>query len=212
MTSQQFILSLLAGGLSAAIFTAAFNVWWNGRRQEIAERWESRKYEANLKLQLLFKLTEIYYANINELYFVILEVGSLHASFAVIEQEMSRNLQSQNPALPVGQVQTLLNPALAPTKQLLSQIEMNRWLQYNNSVKNLRSSAGAALSVAEYALTTKDIYARLATLINQLSENLNPAGVEGAQRRLQEMTAREQEFKYILRQIRDEARSELGHK
>jgi hypothetical protein len=207
--SSEFVISLLMGGVSAAAVTAAFNVWWDRRKQEIAERWERRRYDTNVKLHILHQLTEIFYATESELHFVALEVSGFHQGLQAVEQQVSLSLQIQNPGMPVAQLQILRDTVLAPIRLWIGQMEVNRWSQYNNSARALRARAEALVSLAEYSLTTEGVYARIATMFQQLSENLAP-GVQGAQNRLQKLRNREQEFKDILRQIRDEARGRPG--
>ncbi|TAM81096.1 MAG: hypothetical protein EPN47_14570 [Acidobacteria bacterium] len=204
MTTEQ-LLSLLAGGVSAAVVTAGFNVWWDRRKQKIVAQWERRKYDTNTKLHIVYHLTETFYNTESELHFVTLEVGGYHEALRALEQQIAQNLQAQNPAMPAVQLQALHNLTLAPVRQWIGQMEANRWSQYNNSVKALRARAEAALSLTEYSLRTQGVYARLATLFRQFQENLSPPGVQSAQARLQDLRNREQEFKDILRQIREEA-------
>ena len=41
-------LSIVGGGLVAAIVTIGFSAWWDTRKQKVIEDWEFKKYEANL--------------------------------------------------------------------------------------------------------------------------------------------------------------------
>jgi len=40
-------LSVVGGGLVAAILTLGFNAWWDRNKQKLAEEWEFKRYEAN---------------------------------------------------------------------------------------------------------------------------------------------------------------------
>src|SRR5258708_15642596 len=63
-------LSVLGGGLAAAVVTIAFSVWWDKQKQKASEDWEFRRYHANQLHFATFGLVEVFFAAKTELYFL----------------------------------------------------------------------------------------------------------------------------------------------
>ena len=70
-------LSVIGGGLAAALLTFIFNVYWDLRKQKQAEDWEFRRYQANQIHFAAFGLIEVFFAAKTELYFLCCTLETL---------------------------------------------------------------------------------------------------------------------------------------
>lgn len=170
----------------------------------IAERWERRKYEANIRGQILQELTEALIGVKNELHFLLLDVGTIDMQLRNVEDAVGAVLLQQNPQMPAGQLGARKAELVAPLKQFMNQFQFNRWVQYNNSVKGPLARGESFLNLAEHFSTTPGLHTRLMTVFNRLCSDLDPSGIDGARKRLEEFKRLEPEFKHVQRVLRDE--------
>src|SRR5690348_16127913 len=64
-------LSIVGGGLAAAIVTILFNAWWDRRKDKRAEDWEFRRYRANLVHGGAFGLMEVFFSAKTEIDYLV---------------------------------------------------------------------------------------------------------------------------------------------
>ena len=64
-------LSVLGGGLAAAVLTIIFNVYWDQRKQKLSEDWEFRRYRANQVHIATFGLMEVFLSAKTEILFLV---------------------------------------------------------------------------------------------------------------------------------------------
>src|SRR5713101_2209631 len=76
-------LSIVGGGLAAAVVTILFNVWWDRKKERSAQDWEFRGYRANLIHGAAFGLMDAFFAAKTEIDYL---VGTLGTLLAVLEQ------------------------------------------------------------------------------------------------------------------------------
>lgn len=205
------LLGVLGGGIVAAIITAGFNVYWDKQKQKITENWERRRYDANLKRQLLFGITDVFYSTKSEIFFAELEIRSLQEGLQKIEQNVDANLRASNPGMAVQQLSALKAQVVSPIQFWIVQMQVNRTSQYNTSVKVLRSRAEAWLSVAQRCLKTPDLYAGMQTMFKQFSRDILD-GVDDFKKRFQEMEASDEQFKDVQKRIEHEIDAALTSK
>jgi hypothetical protein len=73
-------LSVVGGGLAAALVTIVFNVYWDWRKQKLSEDWEFRRYHANQIHHATFGVTEAFFSAKAELYFLTATLETLLAA------------------------------------------------------------------------------------------------------------------------------------
>jgi hypothetical protein len=72
-------LSVLGGGLAAALVTIGFSVWWDKQKQKSSEDWEFRRYHANQVHFATVGLVEVFFAAKTEIYFLSCTLETLLA-------------------------------------------------------------------------------------------------------------------------------------
>ena len=77
------LLSIVGGGLAAALVTIGFNVWWDKKKESSAKDWEFRRYRANLIHGAAFGLMDAFFGAKTEIEYL---VGTLGTLWAVLEQ------------------------------------------------------------------------------------------------------------------------------
>lgn len=70
MIMQEPFLSIVGGGLIAAIITIAFNVYWDNKKQKASEDWEFRRYQANLVHHSTAGLMEAFFSAKSEMLYL----------------------------------------------------------------------------------------------------------------------------------------------
>src|SRR6267378_6606705 len=73
-------LSIIGGGLVAAVLTLGFNAWWDTHKQKLAEDWEFKRYRANAIHFSTMGLMEAYFAAKAEMYYLTSVLESLLAT------------------------------------------------------------------------------------------------------------------------------------
>jgi hypothetical protein len=73
-------LSIVGGGLAAAVVTILFNVWWDKKKEKSSQDWEFRRYRANLIHIAAFGLMDAFFAAKTEIEYLVGTLGSLLAS------------------------------------------------------------------------------------------------------------------------------------
>jgi len=78
--SSEPMLSIIGGGLFAAIVTAAFNVWWDIKKQRRDEDWQFKRYQANLIHLCITGLMESFFAAKAEMLYLTSTLETLLAT------------------------------------------------------------------------------------------------------------------------------------
>src|SRR5260370_20590881 len=108
-------LSVVGGGLAAALVTVVFNVLWDIRKQKLVEDWEFRRYHANQVHFATVGLIEVFFASKTEIYFLssTLEVllGALNQLAAQADAIVR---QQRGPQLTIAQLEQLQAEMLQP--------------------------------------------------------------------------------------------------
>jgi hypothetical protein len=163
-------LSIVGGGLVAALVTIGFNVWWDYKKQKSLEDWEFKRYEANVIHYCTNALMEAFFSAKTELYYLTSTLESLlnslqqlgHQADAIIRQELGPNLT-------VAELEQRKEAALEPFKTYNQQQINIRWNQYEQKAKESHAKAEVNL-VTLRPLIRQRLYEDVAELFDRLSE------------------------------------------
>src|SRR5258708_19036792 len=143
-------LSIIGGGLVAAIATLLFNAWWDTRKAKNAEDWEFKRYRANLIHHSRIGLMDAFFGYKSELEFL---AGTLEAMVNSLElltkktEEMIKQAGGQG--LTVAQLEEQKNAVLQPYQQYNAQQIVLRWNQHEQKAKDLQAKAESIFGVLQ---------------------------------------------------------------
>lgn len=135
-------LSIIGGGLIAAIVTIAFNVWWDTQKQKAAEDWEFRRYHAN---QIHFStagIMEAYFAAKTEMYYLTSTLEALLGTLNELAAQADQIVRQQGgPELTVAVLEQRKQALLEPFKKFNQEQVNLRWGQYELKAKENHAKA-----------------------------------------------------------------------
>lgn len=181
--SHELWLSIIGGGLSAAIATIIFNVWWDTRKQKSAEDWEFKRYHANMIHFAMTGLMETFFAAKSEMFYLtnVLEtlLGTLHQLATQADQIVR---QQGGPQLTVAELEQRKQALLQPF-QRFNQEQVNlRWSQYEQKAKENHAKAEMHLAALK-SLIAPALHSELVALLEKLAAPF-PWNLEGGKVKL----------------------------
>jgi hypothetical protein len=165
---EQF-LSVMGGGLAAAIVTIGFNVWWDCKKQKNSEDWEFRRYHANLIHFSSAGIMEAFFAAKTEIYYLTSSVASLLGNLTQLTAQADEIVRQQGgPELTIAALEQRKAALLQPF-QNFNQEQINlRWNQYEQKAKENHAKAEVHLATLKLLIPAA-LYDELMALFVKLS-------------------------------------------
>jgi hypothetical protein len=162
-------LSIVGGGLAAAVITIIFSVSWDWRKQKLSEDWEFRRYHANQIHHATFGVTEAFFSAKAELYFLTATLETMLASLNQLGVQADAIIRQQGgPQLTVAELEQRKAQALQPF-QTYNQQQVNiRWNQYEQKAKDLHAKVEVHLMVLQPLIPTA-LHADILAMFEKLS-------------------------------------------
>ncbi len=158
------LLSIIGGGLAAALLTIAFNVWWDKKKQELAEDWEFRRYHANQIHFATLGLMEVFFAAKTEIYFLACTLETLLAGLNQLATQADAIVRQQGgPQLTIVELEHRKAELLQPFQTYNAQQVTLRWNQFEQKTKELQAKAEAYMSVLQ-PLVPASVYGQILAL------------------------------------------------
>src|SRR6266404_3473625 len=149
------LLSIIGGGLAAALVTIGFNVWWDKKKQRSAEDWEFRRYHANQIHFATAGLMEVFFAAKTELYFLASTLEVFLATLNQLAFQTDAAVRQQGgPAMSVAELESRKATLLQPSQNYNAQQVTLRWNQFEQKTKDLQAKAEAYISVLQPLIPT----------------------------------------------------------
>lgn len=157
-------LSVVGGGLAAALVTIGFNVWWDKQKQKLSEDWEFRRYHANQVHFANAGLMEVFFAAKTEIYFLMCTLETLLAGLNQLATQADAIVRQQGgPQLTIAELEQRKAQLLQPFQTYNAQQVSLRWNQFEQKTKELQAKAEAYMNVLQ-PLVPASIYERLLAL------------------------------------------------
>jgi hypothetical protein len=164
------LLSIVGGGLVAAILTLGFNAWWDSKKQKLAEDWEFKRYEANQIHFATMAIMEAYFAAKNELYYLTSTLESLLATLNQLAVQADAIVRQQGgPLLTVAQLDEKKRQLLQPFQQFNDQQVNLRWNQYELKAKENHTKAELQIMNLQH-LVPPALHRDLVAIFERLSQ------------------------------------------
>lgn len=107
---QEPFLSIVGGGLIAAIITIAFNVYWDNKKQKASEDWEFRRYQANVMHYSTAGLMEAFFSGKSEMLYLTSTLETLLATLTRLTAQADQIVRQQGgPTLTVAELEQRKN-------------------------------------------------------------------------------------------------------
>jgi hypothetical protein len=163
-------LSIIGGGLVAAVLTLGFNAWWDSHKQKLAEDWEFKRYQANLIHFSTMGLMEAYFSAKAEMYYLTSTLESLLVTLNQLTAQADGIVRQQGgPALTVAVLEQRKIQLLQPFQQFNQEQVNLRWNQYEQKAKELHAKAEIHLTTLR-PLVPRDLYDELTALFVRVSQ------------------------------------------
>jgi hypothetical protein len=163
------LLSVIGGGLAAAVLTIIFNVYWDRRKQKLTEDWEFRRYYANQVHIGTFGLMEVFFSAKTEINFLVATLESLLGILGQLAAQADAIVRQQGgPQLTVAELEQRKAQLLEPFQNYNQQQVNLRWGQYEQKAKDSQAKAEAYLTVLQ-PLVPASLYAQILALFQTLS-------------------------------------------
>jgi hypothetical protein len=163
------LLGIVGGGLAAAIVTAAFNIWWDTRKQKLTEDWEFRRYQANLIHLSAAGLAEVFFAAKAEMLYLTSVLETLLANLNQLTAQADKIVRQQGgPELTVAALEERKQQLLQPFQNYNQQQVALRWNEYERKAKENHGKAEAYLTTLR-PLIPPALYSELTALFLRLS-------------------------------------------
>jgi hypothetical protein len=162
-------LSIVGGGLVAAVLTLGFNAWWDGRKQKLAEDWEFKRYHANIIHSSTAGLMDAFFSAKNEMYYLTSTLEALLQTLNQLSAQADQIVRQQGgPELTVAALEERKRQLLQPFQTFNQQQVTMRWNQYEQKAKENHTKAEVHLTTLK-ALIPKSLYEELMALFQRLS-------------------------------------------
>jgi hypothetical protein len=202
------LLSIVGGGLVAALVTIGFNVWWDIKKERSARDWEFKRYRANLINIAAFGLMDAFFAAKTEIDYLVGTLGTLWAVLEQLSVQADAIVRQQGgPQLTVAELERRKNELLQPFKTYNQQQVDLRWNQYEQKVKDLEAKAQSYLSVLE-PLIPISLHREIVMLVAELSADYQ-WNLPNARARLQLFNDRLPQFQATHKKLAAEIEAQL---
>lgn len=162
-------LSVVGGGLAAAVVTILFGVFWDYKKQKMAEDWEFKRYEANQIHYATVALLDSYFEAKSELLFLTSTLTVLHIALTQLEVQADTLIRQQGgAALTVQELERRKQEMLQPFKGFSDQQVRLRWGQYELKARDNHAKAEAQLMTLQ-RLTPPNLHQDLVAMFQRLS-------------------------------------------
>lgn len=163
------LLSIVGGGLVAAILTIVFNALWDIRKQKMAEDWEFKRYHANVIHRSTAGLLEAFFSGKNEMYYLTSTLESLLARLNQLTAQADQIVRQQGgPELTVAALEERKRQLLQPFQTFNQEQVTARWNQYEQKAKENHTKAEIHLTALK-PLIPSALYDDLMRLFQRLS-------------------------------------------
>jgi len=205
------ILSVVGGGLAAAIVTAIFNVFWDVRKQKSAEEWEFRRYQANLIHFGIVGLTDSFFSAKSELLYLTSTLQVLWDTLAHLANQADQIVRQQGgPHLTVAELEQRKQQLLQPFQNFNNQQVQLRWSQYEQKAKENHAKAEVHLTALK-PLIANDLYNDLLAMFQHLSAPF-VWDLPNARQKLATLEAAMPEILGLRERLSQELEKKLGRK
>jgi hypothetical protein len=162
-------LSVIGGGLVAAVVTILFSAWWDRKKQKMSEDWEFKRYQANQIHYSVTALMDSYFSAKSELLYLTSTLSVLLMALHQLEAQADTVIRQQvGAALTVEELERRKREALQPFKTFNDQQVFFRWGQYELKAKENHAKAEAQLMTLQ-RLVPPDLYRDLVAMFQRLS-------------------------------------------
>jgi len=204
-------LSIVGGGLAAALVTIGFNVWWDKQKEQSSQEWEFKRYRANLIHGAAFGLMDAFFAAKTEIEYLVGTLGTMWAALEQLSVQADAIVRQQGgPQLTVAELERKKNDLLQPFRTYNQQQVDLRWNQYEQKVKDLEAKAQSYLSVLE-PLVPDNLHGQILGLVTELSADYE-WNLPNAQARLRLFNDRLPQFQATHRDLATQIEVQLGRK
>ena len=149
-------LSIVGGGLAAALVTIVFNVLWDKKKEKSSQDWEFKRYRANLIHVAAFGLMDAFFAAKTELEYLVGTLAVLVTGLEKLSVQADAIVRQQGgPQLTVTELEQRKAELLQPFNTYNQQYVDLRWNQYEQRVKDLEAKAESYLSLLEPLIPAK---------------------------------------------------------
>jgi len=205
------LLSIVGGGLAAALITIGFNVWWDKKKETNSQDWEFKRYRANLIHGAAFGMMDAFFAAKTELEYLVGTLSVLLAGLEQLSVQADAIVRRQGgPQLTVAELEQRKAELLQPFQNYNQQFVNLRWNQYEQKVKDLEAKAESHLSVLEPLIPAK-LHSEMATLLAELSADYE-WNLPSATERLQLFRDRVPQFQATQKELAAQIERQLGRK
>jgi hypothetical protein len=204
-------LSIVGGGLAAALVTILFNVWWDKKKERSAQDWEFKRYRANLIHVAAFGLMDAFFAAKTEIDYLVGTLGTLAGTLGQLSAQADAIVRQQGgPQLTVAELERRKSELLQPFGTYNQQQVDLRWNQYEQKVKDLEAKAQSYLSVLE-PLIPAGLHHQIVTLVTELSADYE-WNLPNARARLQLFNDRLPQFQATHKKLATEIEVQLDRR
>jgi hypothetical protein len=167
--SSDTYLSIIGGGLVAAIVTIIASVYWDKKKQKLSEDWEFRRYQANLVHFSTAGLMEAYFSAKSELLYMTSTLEVLLGTLNQLTAQADLIVRQQGgPQLTVADLERRKHELLEPFSNFNAQQVTSRWNQYEQKAKDNHAKTEVHLATL-LDLIPAELYAELVGLHQRLS-------------------------------------------
>lgn len=171
MSLNEPFLSVVGGGLAAALVTLAFNAYWDVKKQRASEDWEFRRYQANQIHYAAVGLMDAYFSAKSEMLYLTSTLATLAATLAQLATHADQIVRQQGgPALTVAELEQRKQQLLQPFQTYNQEQVTLRWNQYEQKAKENHAKAEAHLTNLK-RLIPSPLYAEFIALFQHLSQS-----------------------------------------
>lgn len=154
-------LSVVGGGLAAAVLTLIFNVCWDWRKQKLAEDWEFRRYHANQIHIATIGLMEAFFTAKTEIYYLTCTLETLSGSLNQLAAQADAIVRQQGgPELVVAELERRKAELLHPFQKYNQEQVLLRWNLFEQKSKELSAKAESYMNTLQ-PLVPADVYGQL---------------------------------------------------